>query len=197
MFIARYPIVLASASPRRQEFLDQLGLGFDVRPADIDETPWPDELPVNFARRMARTKAEQVALFCPEACAIAADTVVALDRTIFGKPRDQQDALAILKVLQGRTHTVTTGFAVLCPRLPLAEVQAVTTQVTFADHSVEILQAYVDSGEPMDKAGAYGIQGKGAFLVRSIHGSHSNVIGLPVSQLVRILLDHRLISPRL
>lgn len=194
MFIARHPIVLASASPRRQEFLDQLGLNFKVRPADIDETPWPDEIPEDFARRMARTKAEQVALPSPEACVIAADTVVALDRTIFGKPRDRNDALAILKTLQGRTHRVITGFAVLCPSLHLVEVQAVTTQVTFAAHADRILQAYVDSGEPMDKAGAYGIQGKGAFLVQNIHGSHSNVIGLPVSELMQILLRHDLIK---
>ncbi len=197
MFIARHPIVLASASPRRQEFLDQLGLGFEVRPADIDETPLIDELPEHFARRMARAKAEQVALPCPEACVIAADTVVALDQIIFGKPRDRNDALTILKTLQGQTHTVTTGFAVLCPRLHLTEVQAVTTQVTFAAHADDILQAYVDSGEPMDKAGAYGIQGKGAFLVQSIHGSHSNVIGLPVSELVQILLRHGLIATHL
>ena len=196
MFIAHSPLLLASASPRRQKFLTQLGLEFEVRPADIDETPRTDELPEDFARRMARTKAEQIALPCPEACVVAADTVVALDRTIFGKPRNQQDALAILKTLQGMTHTVTTGFAVLCPRRALSEVQAVTTQVTFASHADHTLQAYVDTGEPMDKAGAYGIQGKGAFLVHSIHGSHSNVIGLPVSQLVRILLNYGLITPR-
>ena len=194
MFFARRPLLLASASPRRQKFFAQLSLDFEVCPADIDETPWTDEPPEDFARRMARTKAEQVALPCPEACVIAADTVVALDRTIFGKPRDRDDALAILKTLQGRTHMVTTGFAILCPQLHLAEVQAVTTQVTFAAHPDDMLQAFIDSGEPMDKAGAYGIQGKGAFLVHSIHGSHSNVIGLPVSELVQILLRHGLIA---
>ena len=196
MFIARRPLLLASASPRRQEFLAQLGLAFTIRSADIDETPLADEPPEAFALRMARTKAEQVALAHPEACVIAADTVVTLDRVIFGKPRDPQDALAILQALRGRTHEVITGFALLCPALALSETRVVTSQVSFAAFADEVLQAYVESGEPMDKAGAYGIQGRGAFLVQHLSGSYSNVVGLPLSELVQLLLRHDLIAPR-
>ena len=196
MFIARRPLLLASASPRRQEFLAQLGLAFTIRSADIDETPLADEPPEAFALRMARTKAEQFALAHPEACVIAADPVVALDRVIFGKPRDPQDALAILQALRGRTHEVITGFALLCPALALSETHAVTSQVSCAAFADEVLQAYVESGEPMDKAGAYGIQGRGAFLVQHLSGSYSNVVGLPLSHLVQLLLRHDLIAPR-
>ena len=197
MFIASRPLILASSSPRRQEFLTQLGLPFTVQPADIDETPRVDEQPEGFALRMARTKAEHIAGNQPQACVIAADTVVALGQTIFGKPRDREEALAILTALQGRTHEVITGFAVLCAESAIAAVAAVSSQVTFASFAGTILQAYVDTGEPMDKAGAYGIQGRGAFLVQSLHGSYSNVVGLPVTELVAVLLQHRLIEPNL
>ncbi len=197
MFIASRPLILASSSPRRQEFLTQLGLHFTVNPADIDETPQAGELPEDFSRRMARTKAALIAGNHPQACVIAADTVVALGQTIFGKPRDREEALAILTALQGRTHEVITGFAVLCAESAIAAVAAVSSQVTFASFAGTILQAYVDTGEPMDKAGAYGIQGRGAFLVHSLHGSYSNVVGLPVTELVAVLLQHRLIEPNL
>ena len=193
MFTACQPLILASASPRRQAFLQQLGLEFGVEPAVIDETPEPGESPEDFVHRMAETKARAIARRHPRACVIGADTVVALEATIFGKPRDRADALAILKRLQGRTHQVITGLAVLCDCQNMKEIVTETTLVTFDSFTDSILQAYVDSGEPMDKAGAYGIQGKGTFLVRTIFGSYSNVVGLPGNALVRILLDRHLI----
>ena len=195
MFSACLPLILASASPRRQDFLAGLGLRFTVVPAAIDETVLAGEHPEPFARRMAAAKAELIARDCPEACVLGADTVVALEGTVFGKPRDRADALAILQTLRGRTHQVTTGVAVVCPARGLREVFTVTSRVRFATFADEVLQAYIDTGEPMDKAGAYGIQGRGAFLVAAITGSCSNVIGLPVHDLIAVLLRHRLVRP--
>lgn len=196
MFTADCPVILASSSPRRQEFLYQLGLEFRVVPSVIVETPATGELPECFARRMAMAKAEQIATSYPEACVIGADTVVALDQTLFGKPRDRHEALTTLQRLQGQTHQVITGFAILMKQRMIAELGTITTLVTFDTFADDILQAYVDSGEPMDKAGAYGIQGKGTFLIRSITGSYSNVVGLPVNAVMQILLRHRLVQPR-
>jgi len=195
MFIANCPIILASASPRRQRFLSQLGLSHLTVPAEIDETPEAGEAPAVFARRMAAAKAEQVATAHPEACVIGADTVVALGPTIFGKPRSRTEALTTLQALQGHTHQVITGFAVILRHRGIMEADAITSLVTFDTFAVEVLQAYVDSGEPMDKAGAYGIQGKGSFLIRSITGSCSNVVGLPVNAVVQVLLNQDLIRP--
>lgn len=197
MFIAACPIILASASPRRQEFLSLLGLHYRTVPSAIDETPEPGETPADFAQRMAKAKAVQIAATHPESCVIGADTVVALDRTLFGKPGDRQEALTTLKILQGKTHQVITSFAVVMQQRAIEEVETCTTLVTFDTFTDDILQAYVDTGEPMDKAGAYGIQGKGTFLIRSIPGSYSNVVGLPLNALVQVLLHHQLLKPSL
>ena len=195
MFTACCPLILASSSPRRQEFLTLLGLEYQVVPAIVEERPETEEAPECFARRMAVTKAEQVAIAHPESCVIGADTVVALGRSIFGKPRNRLEALTILKCLQGQTHRVITGFAVIAPQRGIKEIATAISLVTFDTFGDNILQAYVDSGEPMDKAGAYGIQGKGTFLIRSITGSYSNVVGLPVNAVVQVLLRHHLIQP--
>lgn len=196
MFSTTCPLILASASPRRQEYLARLGLKHRVLPATIDETPYPAEAPRSFAQRMAATKARQIADLHHEACTLAADTVVALDHHIFGKPRDPQEALTMLTALQGRTHEVITGFAIAVPHRQIMEVDSTSTRVTFGVFSETILQAYVRSGEPMDKAGAYGIQGLGSFLAQSITGSCSNVVGLPVHAVVQSLLKHGLLEVR-
>lgn len=195
MFTSCFPLILASASPRRREFLDQLGLSFSIEPAPLDETPYPGELPEDFARRMALDKASLVATRHQASCIIGADTVVALGGTIFGKPANPIEALSFLQQLQGRTHRVITGIAVLLRQYNIEESGLETTSVTFDRFDTSILQAYVDSGDPLDKAGAYGIQGKGTFLVRSITGSYSNVVGLPVNQLLALLFKHRIIRP--
>ena len=195
MFAALCPLILASSSPRRQEFLSLLGLSYQILPADVDETPEMGEAPEHFARRMAATKAEQVARAHPESCVIGADTVVALGQTIYGKPGNRQEALTILKALRGQTHQVITGFAVISKQKKIEEIATAITLVTFDTFADEILQAYVDSGDPMDKAGAYGIQGKGTFLIRSIIGSYSNVVGLPVNAVMQVLLRHHLMRP--
>jgi septum formation protein len=195
MFTACHPLILASASPRRRQFLDQLGLEFLSAPAAIDETPLSEETPEAFARRMASSKAASVAHLFPGACIIAADTVVALGETLFGKPANPADALAILQQLHSQTHRVITACTVLFDPLAINDSLAETTLVTFGTFDNAVLKAYADSGDPLDKAGAYGIQGKGTFLVDSISGSYSNVVGLPVNQLVRLLLKHHIIRP--
>ena len=195
MFSNLFPLILASSSPRRREFLEQLGLEFTIEPAQIDETPLPAETPESFARRMALEKARALAGKFPTHGIIAADTVVALGGTIFGKPADSAEALAFLRQLQGRTHRVISGLALLLTAKNIEESLIATTSVTFDHFEDAILRAYVNSGDPLDKAGAYGIQGQGTFLVRSITGSYSNVVGLPVNQLLSLLFKHRLIAP--
>ena len=196
MFINRCPIILASGSPRRKEFLSQLGLSFEIIPATLEETPHPGEAADHFAMRMAAEKAAQVSSNYPDACVIAADTVVTLNEVMYGKPQDPHDALLCLHALRGKTHQVITGLAVHSKKMQLQSMAQAMTQVTFAAFSEEVLKAYIHTGDPMDKAGAYGIQGSGAFLVESISGSYSNVVGLPVTLLVKILLEHNIIKPR-
>ncbi|BCO08201.1 Maf-like protein [Desulfolithobacter dissulfuricans] len=194
-FCSTAPLILASGSPRRQEFLKNLGLDFQVLPAVIDETPEPGENSVHFARRMALEKACQVAGIHPDSYIISADTVVTVRDRILGKPADGEEALAMLTALQDTTHTVITGLCLHHREKKITELQTCSTEVTFARFPETALRAYVATGEPLDKAGGYGIQGIGGFLVRHIRGSCSNVIGLPVSQLVTLLLHHQIVAP--
>ncbi len=194
MFITNKPIFLASASPRRRKFLADLDLEFTCCPADIDETPYAAETPAAFALRMAQTKAEAVADQYRQAYVIGADTVVTFADKILGKPADSARALEILRSLQGKTHRVITGLALICRDEDCNTTLTRTTKVTFQSFSDSILRSYINTGDPMDKAGAYGIQGKGAFLVRTIQGSCSNVIGLPVGLCTSLLLQYNVIS---
>ncbi len=194
MFSTLQPLILASSSPRRQQFLHNLGISFSVITADIDETPIPGEEPDRFALRMAGEKAHAVALSNPESWIIGADTVVTLrDGTILGKPTDENEALAMLKLLNNATHRVMTGMYICCLNRNAEHSLVETTEVTFTHNPEESLRAYVQTGEPMDKAGGYGIQGLGSFLVESINGSCTNVIGLPVSRMISVLLKLRII----
>lgn len=196
LFLTNKPLILASASPRRRQFLSDLGLQFTVVPAELDETPVLGEMPAAFALRMAAEKAAAVARLRPESWVLGADTVVTLAGEIIGKPADAVHALEILRKLRGRTHEVITGVALNCVQEHCAECITETTQVTFADFSDAVLAAYVRTGEPLDKAGAYGIQAGGAFLVNELRGSCSNVIGLPLHRCIDLLLRHGVISPR-
>lgn len=186
-------LVLASASPRRQRFLHELGLEFEVLPAHVDEIHSPGESPEAFVRRLASDKARAVASRRPDGWILAADTIVVLDDDILGKPRDSIDAIRMLKRLRNRWHTVWTGFCLCCGETAVSE--AVSSEVRFGDFSDAVCAAYAATGEPLDKAGAYGIQGKGAFLVREIRGSYSNVVGLPLSEVVHMLLGRGVIEP--
>ena len=178
-------LILASQSPRRAQLLRMLGLHFDTIPAEVDETYVNGEEPGAHAQRLAREKASAVAAKYGDAVVIGSDTVVIIDGDVLGKPRDAAEAVRMLLRLQGRTHEVATGVAVACEGRVAESVERV--QVRFRAFDEAYAAAYVDTGEPMDKAGAYGIQGYGATLVESIQGDYFAVMGLPVVRLMRLL----------
>ena len=180
-------LILASASPRRQELLTQLGLTFSVLPSHIAEEHPPGP-PAEAIIAVALAKARAVAGRLPQdssAVVLGADTEVVLDGRLLGKPRDAADAARLLRELRGRVHQVITGVALVAPGRE--EATAVTTEVTMRDFSDAEIEAYVATGEPLDKAGAYGVQGLGAELVASVVGCFTNVVGLPVSTTRRLL----------
>ena len=178
-------VILASQSPRRRELLTLIGIAHVVRPADIDESAFPDEAPAAHAERLARSKADTLARELTDAVVVAADTIVVIDDLILGKPTDADDARHTLRRLAGRTHTVFTAVAVARDGELVSAVETVSVTVRPLD-DVEI-DAYVATGEPMDKAGSYGIQGYGAAIVERIDGDFFAVMGLPVVRLVRLL----------
>lgn len=176
------PIVLASASPRRSELLRSIGLAFETRPADIDETPGAAEPPAELAGRLAREKASAVAAGHPAALVIAADTVVSIDGATLNKPVDAAENRAFIELLRGREHEVFTGHALaLGGRL---EAFVVRSGVTFRPLDDDEVARYVATGEGLDKAGGYAVQGKGAALVAAVDGCYSNVVGLSLPNLV-------------
>lgn len=189
------PLILASASPRRQRFLQELGLDFTVKPADVEEQHRPGEDPESFVLRLAADKARAVAGRNPQACILAADTIVVLDDAILGKPRDAAHAETMLAGMSGRWHEVWTGYCLCRARDGITVQRAVRTRVLFRPLTAALCRAYVLTGEPLDKAGAYGLQGRGAFLVERIDGSHSNVIGLPMAEVIEDLLRLGIITP--
>ena len=181
-------IVLASGSPRRRELLTRMGIAdFDVRVPETEET-YPSNLsPRETVEYISREKARAAAALCrPDEIVITADTMVFLDGARLGKPRDEAHALEMLTALQGRRHTVCTGVTVC--RGDYRDTQSEETEVFFRPATEQELRAYIRTGEPMDKAGAYGIQGRGALLVEKIHGDFFNVMGLPVLRLSRMRL---------
>ncbi len=180
-------IILASASPRRRYLLEQAGLKFSVVPSRFDETAAPMTAPETYVRQMAEGKADEIARQYPDHWVIGADTVVFIDNTVMGKPQSRAQARTMLTRLSGRTHRVLTGYCVCCHALNRLFSETVQTDVRFKKLSDLEIDWYVDSGEPMDKAGAYGIQGLGTFLVKSIDGSYTNVVGLPVCEVLESL----------
>ncbi|MCD8523603.1 MAG: Maf-like protein [Saccharospirillaceae bacterium] len=178
-------LILASASPRRRELLQQIGVKFRVDVADIDETPLLAEPPAAYVARLALDKARKVAAENPGFVVLGSDTTVVLDNGILGKPENDADAVRILTALSGRCHQVMTAVALVNDEQQ--RVQTVVTNVHFAPLSRAQINAYVATGEPADKAGAYGIQGLGAVLVDAIEGSYSNVVGLPLTETAALL----------
>jgi septum formation protein len=178
-------VILASASPRRRELLTLIGIAHEVEPADIDESLLPGEKPAAHAERLARTKAHTIAGRRPNAVVIAADTIVVVDGDVLGKPRDAAAAHAMLKRLSGRTHTVLTAIAVA--RAARTESAVESVDVTFRTVTDDEIGSYVATGEPMDKAGAYGIQGYGATIVERVDGDYFSVMGLGLRRLVDLL----------
>ena len=181
----KQPLILASASPRRRELLQQIGLDFTVVTADIDETPLAGEDHVTYTVRLAEAKARAVMAWHPDAVVIGADTTVAVAGELLGKPRDADDAARMLRLLRGRAHEVTTGIAVLARDQALTAAE--TTWVIFSDMTDDDIAAYIATGEPMDKAGAYAIQGRAAQWIPRIEGEYSNVVGLPLARLAGLL----------
>jgi septum formation protein len=198
-------LVLASASPRRQELLRNAGIPFEVQPADIDETPLAGEPPRAHAERLAREKVLAVVQTRQQQCVLGADTIVVIDDTILGKPSDADDAARMLRLLAGRTHEVITGVCMVGRAMSAGQVPvgrddappttenrqlrtaSETTLVTMSDLSDAEIREYVATGEPMDKAGAYAIQGLASRWIPRIEGDYSNVVGLPIALVYRML----------
>ena len=184
--LLRGRIVLASASPRRAELLRAAGIGFDVQPADVDETIAPGESANEYVSRLAEAKARLVYERDGRRVVLAADTAVVVDEHILGKPLDDGDAARMLRMLSGRTHQVLTAVSVFHPG-QIVDTRVDATTVEFAPLSDMDINWYVSSGEPMDKAGAYAVQGLASRFVTRIEGSYSNVVGLPVALVYQML----------
>ena len=183
--------ILASASPRRRELMELMGIDFEVLVSDADESAVPKDLPIKlYVQELALLKATAIAKYVlhnKKAHIIAADTVVTLDGKILGKPKDKADAINMLTELSGKTHEVYTGICVMRMSDAKSVCKAVCTRVSFKKLTAEKIEAYVKTKEPMDKAGAYGIQGKGSMLIDGIEGDYFNVVGLPVAALSALL----------
>jgi septum formation protein len=173
-------IILASGSPRRSEILEKTGLKFRVDRSDYLEKPAPGLKPRDAARFLSREKAKHIAHKYKNALIISADTVVVLKGRLFGKPKDREEAAEMLKLLSGKAHSVITGFTIIGTATKKELTASVTSKVFFSRLSMSEIEAYIRSGEPLDKAGAYGAQGLGAVLIRKIEGDFFNVMGLPL-----------------
>jgi len=192
-------LVLASASPRRQELLRNAGIPFVVQPTDIPEVLEEGEAPREFAERLAREKALTVFRQRPDDFVLGADTIVIVDGEILGKPRDDADAARMLRRLSGRRHQVTTGVCLIGPKPRIEnsklesgfeDVRSETTLVTMDNLTDDDIRSYISSGEPMDKAGAYGIQGRASRWISGVEGDYFNVVGLPMSLVYKMLREH-------
>lgn len=187
------PIILASASPRRQEILRNAGIPFMVQPSHVPEVPRDAESPKTYAERLARDKALEVSKHHPDDFVLGADTVVVVNGTMLEKPAHTKDAARMLRLLSGKTHEVTTGVCLVHPQLTTENREprtvSETTKVTVTSLSDEDIAAYIATGEPMDKAGAYAIQGIASRWISRIDGDYFNVVGLPVSLVYRMLRE--------
>ena len=189
-----FRLVLASASPRRSELLRNAGIAFAVHPPQVDETRHKQEPPIKYAQRVARDKARAVSKQDPDAIVLGADTIVVVGREILGKPRDAADAARMLRRLSGRAHKVITAVALTGSNpQKFEDVRAESTKVFFNRLSAADIRDYVASGEPMDKAGAYAIQGRASRWIPKIVGDYCNVVGLPVTLVVQMMKKRGLI----
>jgi septum formation protein len=189
-------LILASASPRRKSLLLDLGLDFEIIVAQVKEKPAVGESAEEFALRAASDKAGAVSRGNIASWVLGADTVVVHAGRILGKPGDAKEALEVLNALAGNSHLVHTGFCLINGKEKVTVSRVVTTEVCFYPFTREIAAAYVATGEPLDKAGACGIQGRGGFLVEKIKGSYTNVVGLPLVEVVEELLRYEVVEPR-
>jgi len=182
------PLVLASISPRRKAILTQIGIPFEPVGSMADETVYTEMRVADLACQMATRKAESVQSTYKNQWILGADTLVALDKQVFGKPRDAHESHTMLLYLSGRTHRVITGFCVIDPGGKKVHLEAIMTKVKVKELSEFEIEGYIKTGEPFGKAGAYAIQGIGSFMIERINGSYTNVVGLPVCEVVRALI---------
>jgi septum formation protein len=187
--------ILASGSPRRRKLLRQLGFSFTVIPSRLEETNQSSMEPRHHATYYAKEKAREVAQRHPQQWVLAADTIVVVDEEILGKPVNVTEATAMLSRLSGRSHHVITGVCLLHSQSGVEESQVVETEVFMIRLGAADIEGYIATGEPMDKAGAYGIQGIGGCFIQRIEGSYSNVVGLPLCETVELLRRHRVADP--
>lgn len=187
-------LILASQSPRRRNLLEQARIDFSVIPSDFDENSVKLSSPDVYVRQLAESKARDISEQYPASWVIGADTIVFIEDTILGKPGSRSEARTMLKNLSGKTHQVLTGYCVCCQSIDRFFSDAVTTEVCFKKLTEREIDWYIDSGEPFGKAGAYAIQGIGAILVKRIDGSYTNVVGLPVCEVVEFLIKENIIE---
>jgi septum formation protein len=189
-------LFLASQSPRRKGLLEQTGIELEIVPSDIDEEDISIKNPMEYVKTLSFMKAEKVSTAYPDSWILGADTIVVVRNQILGKPETEDQAMEMLRLLSGREHLVFTGFCIMNKHKQTAIKTAVETRVWFKSLSDQEIKWYVSTPEPFDKAGGYGIQGLGAFLVRKIFGSYSNVVGLPVCEVVEALMKLKIIEMR-
>jgi len=187
-------LILASKSPRRRYLLEQAGLEFSVIPSNLDEDSIPLSSPESYVRRLAEAKAKDISQRYPDRWVIGADTIVFIDNTMLGKPGSQLEARRMLRRLSGKTHQVFTGYCICCEASGRLFSETIKTDVCFKELTESQIDWYINSGEPFDKAGAYAIQGIGTFLVKRIHGSYTNVIGLPVCEVLEFLINEGVVE---
>ena len=180
-------LILASSSPRRKHLLEQAGLTFEVAPGTVDEKNILADSPEDHVRLLATAKSKEVARHYPNAHVIGADTIVVIEDMILGKPASKAEARDMLKKLSGRNHAVLTGYTVRCDRSEYLHSETIRTRVRFKSLTDSEIEWYLETKEPFDKAGGYAIQGQGAFMVKQIIGSYTNVVGLPMSEVIDCL----------
>ncbi len=182
-------LILASQSPRRRYLLDQAGLEFEVIPSHFDEDSVKLTNPADYVKTLAGKKADEIARQFPGSWVIGADTIVTIDNTVLGKPGHPDEARQMLEHLSGQSHRVLTGYAIVCKHKQARIVNVIQTDVEFKSLTAGEIEWYIHTDEPFDKAGAYAIQGLGTFLVRRINGSYTNVVGLPVCEVIETLIE--------
>ena len=187
-------LILASQSPRRRYLLQQAGIEFSVVPSSFDENSVKPSSPDVYVRQLAESKARDISEQYADSWVIGADTIVFIDGNILGKPDSRVEARSMLERLSGKTHHVLTGYCICCHRIGRLFSDVVKTEVRFKKLTAREIDWYINSGEPFDKAGAYGIQGIGTFLVRRINGSYTNVVGLPVCEVMDFLIREKVIA---
>jgi len=190
----RPKLILASKSPRRSDLLKQAGLTFSIIPSEFDESSVTMSDPESYVRTLAKSKATDISKKHPDSWVLGADTIVLIDDSILGKPGSKDEARSMLKQLSGKTHQVITGYCLCCQTQNDIISETVKTDVRFKTLSDTEIEWYIQTGEPFDKAGAYAIQGIGTFLVKSINGSYTNVVGLPICEVMELLINEGVVE---